>query len=67
MRVTIVAIKVMNDSTKGNIGLVDAHSCACSKVPGIEMMLDVANTIISIKILPINPAIIAPREFTAIS
>jgi hypothetical protein len=65
--VTIVAIKVINDSTKGNIGLVAAHNCACSKVPGTEIILEVAKTMMSMRILPINPAIIAPRELREMS
>jgi hypothetical protein len=65
--VTIVAMNVINERTNGNIELVDAPSCACSNVPGIDIILEVANTIISIKILQIKPAIIAQRELSAMS
>ena len=67
MRVTIVAIKVINERINGNIEFVDAQRLACSNVPGIEIILEVANTIISMRILPIKPAIIAQREFNPIS
>lgn len=40
---------------------------AWSNVPGILMRLEVRNTIISIIILPIKPAIMTHREFIAIS
>ena len=58
----------MNDNTKGNIGLFDhPSSLAVSKVLGILMMLDVANTIMSMMILPTKPAIRAQRVLRAIS
>lgn len=66
-KVTIVAINVTNDSTNGNIEFVDPQRLACSNVPGIDIILEVVKTIIRIKILPINPAIIAQSELSAIS
>ena len=64
----MVLIKVMNESTKGNIGLFQlASSLAVSKVFGILMMLEVANMIMSIMILPTKPAISAQRVLRAIS
>lgn len=65
--VIILAINVINESTKGNIRFVDSQSRAWSNVSGIEMILDIPNTMISINILPINPAIIAPRALRPIS
>jgi len=68
MRVTIVATNVMNESTKGNIGFVVIHVPRdCSKVAGMDIILDIINTIRSIIILPINPAIRAQRELSHIS
>ncbi len=52
---------------KGNIGLVAHPSCACSKVPGTESILDTQKTIISMIILPINQAMRAPSELSATS
>lgn len=67
-RVIIVAKNVMNERIKGKIGLVLPHSSrACWNVSGILMIPDVANTIINIRILPINPAMSAPSELIAIS
>lgn len=62
-----VAIKVMNDSTKGNIPFVAPESCDCSNWPGILIKLDVANTIIRMMMLPIKPAIIHQRALIPIS
>lgn len=62
-----VAIKVINDSTKGNIPFVDPESCDCSNWPGILIKLDVANIIMSMIILPIKPAIIHHRALMPIS
>lgn len=53
---------------KGNIGLFDPpSSLALSKVAGILTKLDVANTIVSKRILPTKPAIRAHKELSAIS
>lgn len=66
-RVTIVDINVTKESINGNIELVAHHRLACSYVPGTSRLLEVAKTIMSIKILPIKPEIIAQRELRAIS
>jgi hypothetical protein len=54
---TVVAINVTNDRINGNIPLVQSQSLACSNVPGIEIILEEANTIMSIIILAMRPAI----------
>lgn len=67
IRVTSVARKVINESTKGNIPFVAPESWDCSNWPGILMTLEVAKTIMSMMILPINHDIIPHSEFSPIS
>ena len=64
---TVVAIKVTKESIKGNIPLVPRPKRACSNVPGIDMILDDPNTMISMITLAMSPDMSPPSAQSHIS